>query len=133
MKYSSTEAFSDGRGVWLEWKTEIESRNLGFYVYRIVGGQRELVSPTLITGAYLQAQADRITSGDYSFFDRFGDVNSIYVIESFNVNGQKHYSASIQTQFVNDLTAVAGVSSEELTNQSRNAKPDIVRNESILP
>jgi len=133
VKYSSIEAFSDGRGVRLEWKTEIESKNLGFYVYRIVGGQRELISPILITGAYLQSQAEKITSGNYSFFDRFGDVNSIYVIESYNVNGQKHYSASIQTQFVNDLASVAGVSSDELINQSRNARPDIVRNESLLP
>jgi len=133
VKYSSTEAFSDGRGAWLEWKTEIESKNLGFHIYRIVGGQKELVSPILITGAYLQAQAEKITSGNYSFFDRFGDVNSVYVIESFNANGQKHYSALIQTQFVNDLASVAGVSSEELTVQSRDARPDIVRNESLLP
>ena len=133
VKYSSTEAFSDGRGVWLEWKTEIESKNLGFNVYRVVGGQRELVSPILITGAYLQAHAEEITSGNYSFFDRFGDVNSVYVIESFNINGQKHYSALIQTQFVNDLASIAGVSSEELTNQSKNARPVILRNESLLP
>ncbi len=131
--YASAAAYSDGRGVWLEWKTEFERKNLGFYIYRIVGSERELVSESPVAGAYLQAREEKITSGSYSFFDRFGDVNSVYVIESFNLYGQRHNSNQIKTQFVGDLAIVTGVSSEELNNQSRNANPVILGNESILP
>jgi len=37
VKYSSAAAFTDGNGVWIEWETEVESNNLGFYVYRTSG------------------------------------------------------------------------------------------------
>lgn len=133
VRYAETKAFSDGRGVWLEWKTESESKNLGFYVYRVVGGEKELASPSLIAGAYLQTREEKTTSGSYSFFDRNGDVTSSYVIESYNVNGQRRFSEVIQTQFVDDLTAVAGASSEQLENQARNAKPSVSGNDSVLP
>ncbi len=133
VSYASLNAFSDGSGVWLEWKTEIESRNLGFFVYQIDGVEKELVSPNLIAGAYLQARDEKITNGNYSFFDRFGDVNSIYVIESVNLNGQRHNSNQIQTRLIDDLEFVAGVSSAQLINQSKNAKPVFLRNDSILP
>ncbi len=133
VRYASAGAYSDGSGVWLEWKTEIESKNLGYYVYRINGVERELISPALIAGAYLQATEEKIFSGSYSFFDRFGDGNSVYVIESYNVNGQRHYSNTIQTRYVDDLTKFAGVSSEQLNAQSRNANPVILGDESVLP
>ncbi len=133
VRYAETKAFSDGRGVWLAWKTEIESKNLGFYVYRVIGGEKKLVSSSLIAGAYLQAREEKTTSGSYGFFDRDGDLSSLYIIESYNVSGQRRFSDEIQTQFAADLTPVAGASSEELQNQARNAKPTISGSDSILP
>ena len=32
--FSRAEAYSDGSGVWLEWETSSETKNLGFYIYR---------------------------------------------------------------------------------------------------
>ncbi len=133
VSYGNAAAFSDGRGAWLEWKTEFESKNIGFYLYRIVGGERQLVTSSLISGAYLQARAEKITAGSYSHFDRFGDADSVYQIESVNLNGQRHYSNRIQTRLVDDLAKITGVSSEELNTQARNAAPVTAGNESILP
>ncbi len=132
VSYRSAGAFSDGRGVWLEWTTEVESKNLGFHVYRVSGGVRELVSP-FIPGADMQAREGKVTNGTYAFFHRFGDVNSSYVIESLNVSGQRHNSNLIQTRLVDDLTAIAGTSSEALDIQARNANPVITGSESLLP
>jgi len=132
VSYQNAGAFSDGQGVWLKWDTKIESQNLGFYVYRVNGAEREQVSP-FITGAYMKARENKITAGSYSFFDRFGDVNSDYVIESFHLNGQKHDSNLIQTRIVADLATIAGVSSDELNLQARSANPVVLGNESILP
>lgn len=133
VRYQSAEAFSDGRGAWLRWETDIERENLGFYVYRIVGGQPELASQTLIPGAYLQARDGKITAGTYTFFDPRGDANSIYQIESYELNDQKHRSDLISTQVVKDLTAIAGASSEQLINQSRNDNSISLKNDTALP
>ncbi len=70
------EAFSDGNDVWLEWETEFELGNLGFYVYRVVGDSKELVSSSLIPGRYLQMRDAQISGQKYSIFDEKGDLNS---------------------------------------------------------
>ncbi len=133
VRYAEAKAYSDGRGVWLEWKTDIESKNLGFYVYRVVGSEKELVSQSLIPGAYLQTREEKTTSGNYSFYDRNGDFNSLYVIENYNVSGQRRFSDVIQTQTVEDLTTVAGISSEQLQNQAEQARPTVSGSDSDLP
>ncbi len=132
VQYQTVNAFSDGRGVWLEWKTESELDNLGFYVYRVSGDTRELVSQ-FIPGAYLQARENKITAGIYSFFDRFGDINSVYVIENLNLTNQRNISNTIKTKTVADLTTIAGISSKQLTAQSKNGNSVILGNESLLP
>ena len=114
MTFSEARSFSEGRGAWIEWKTENESKNLGLYVYRINGGERELISPSLIAGANLQTRDEKTTSGTYSFFDRDGDTNSVYAVESYSIYGQKRLSDSIQTLYISDLRTVAGYSSEEI-------------------
>lgn len=133
IRYQSTNAYTDGRGVWIEWKTEFESNNLGYYVYRTNrNGNRELVSQ-FIAGAYLQAPENKITDGSYSFYDAFGTANSIYYIESLSINNQRNSTGAIQTQTVKDLTELAGVSSEQLNAQSRNANSIVVGSDSQLP
>ncbi len=131
--YAEMKAFSDGRGVWLGWTTSLESKNLGFNVYQMIGGERKLVSQSMIPGAYLRTREEKTTSGTYSFFDRSGSPDSSYVIESCNVNGQRQFSSVVNTKAVNDLAAVTGTSSEEFENQARNAKPSVTGSDSVLP
>jgi hypothetical protein len=133
VRYASLAAYSDGNGVWLEWKTDVETKNLGFFVYRLVDGNKESISPALISGAYLQAREEKITSGNYSFFDPNGDSSSVYIIESVDAYERRSDSRQIRTEFVDRLETVTGISSERLSEQARNFKPEILRNESILP
>jgi hypothetical protein len=133
VRYASAAAFSDGRGVWIKWQTENETENLGFYVYRAVGGRLESVSQSLIAGAYLQARENKITSGTYTFFDPLGDADSVYAIESLNINNQTHLSDLIAVQPVRDLTAVAGATSEQLAEQASDAEPVLLEKETVLP
>jgi len=132
LRYASAAAFSDGKGAWLEWRTENETENIGFYVYRAVGGRLESVSPSLIAGAYLQARENKITAGTYTFFDTTGDADAVYVIESFNLNSQTHHSDFVRVQAVRDLTTVAGLSSEQLAKQAADAEPISLKQESNL-
>lgn len=134
LRYLSAEAFSDGRGVWLRWETQNERENLGFYVYRISGGRaEEIVSETLIAGAYLQARDGKLTGGAYSFFDAAGDAGAIYQIESYPLDGERQRSYLIRTQAVKDLTPIAGASGEELIAQANAARPVSVESKTDLP
>lgn len=133
VKYAGLEAYTDGRGVWLQWKTETETQNLGFRVYQMIGNSRELLNSGLISGAYLQAREEKLNAGSYSFFDRFGDADSTYIIESENLSGLRNNSRLVRTVLIEDLSKIAGISSEALQNQAVNAQPTTLRNSSILP
>lgn len=134
LQYPSAEAFSDGRGVWLRWETANERENLGFYVYRISGGQfEEIANQTLIAGAYLQARDGKSTSGTYAFFDAAGDAGVVYQIESYPLDGGRQRSNLIRTQAVKDLTPIAGASGEELIAEANAARPVSTENKTDLP
>ncbi len=133
VQYNKIDAFSDGKGVWLQWETSYESGNLCFYVYRVVGDTKELVSTNLIPGGFLKTRDAQTIGEKYTFFDENGDYNTTYYIESLNINGQKQISNLIFPKYVSDLNAVAGSSSETLKNDSKKANPFILRDEAILP
>src|SRR5258708_4267716 len=50
-QFGQLTAFSDGRGVLIQWQMESEMHNSGFYVYRVNGKGMERVSDILILGA----------------------------------------------------------------------------------
>jgi hypothetical protein len=133
VKFNKIEAYSDGRGVWLEWQMDLESNNLGFMVYKLTGDQKEAVNRGLISGAYMEA-GERISSGrKYTFFDASGDLNSTYTIESINLNGQQNYSSNFSPKAVEDLSAITGISSAALKSNARTANPTILKAEKVLP
>jgi hypothetical protein len=131
LKYNSADAFTDGNGVWIEWETEAESENLGFYVYRISNDFNERVNKGLVAGGYLRRELN--SSGKYSYFDAQGDIGSVYYIQSLDINGRVINSKMISPQPVEDLAAVAGVSSEQLKKASLTANPDSLQSENELP
>ena len=131
VKYSSANAFTDGNGVWIEWETEAESDNLGFYVYRISDDSNERINKGLVAGGYLRGES--ISSGKYSYFDAQGDIGSIYYIQSLDISGRVVNSQMISPQPVEDLTAVAGVSSGQLKKAALAANPDSLQIENELP
>lgn len=133
VKYATAEAFTDGSGVWIEWQTEAESsQNIGFYIYRVVGGNTEAVNKGLVSGAYLRGELNP-SGSKYTYFDATGDVNSTYYIQSLDTNGRAVNSAIIAPQMIQDLTAVAGVSSKTLKKNADSANPVILQNEKELP
>lgn len=131
--YAGTRGFSDGRGVWLEWQTSSETKNLGFMVYRLVGSQKELVSPNLIGGTYLRAGEEQSSGENYNYFDPNGNGYDTYFIESLNVNGGREFSQPIYPQFIGDLKTVAGRSALEMTNNAVNANSIVLENKLETP
>jgi hypothetical protein len=80
------------RGVLLQWKTGAELNNLGFNVYRIVGGVRTKVNASLVAGSGLAAgQGTAVnTELSYALWDldpaAQGDDVS-YMLEDLDLNG----------------------------------------------
>lgn len=132
--YSSADAFSDGRGVWLEWQTASETKNLGFFVYRQTAKGRELVSQQIIGGGYLRAGEDQFSGDKYTFFDRNGIGGAIYYIESYSTEGQRQLSKPIYPNYVLDLKEVGGDRLESLRSAPQLTLPtEFSRSELNLP
>lgn len=131
VKYGNADAFTDGNGVFIEWQTEAELNNLGFYIYRISGDSTERINRGLVSGGYMRGEAN--TSGKYSYFDAQGDAGFTYYIQSLDANGRAVNSQMISPQAVADLTAVAGVSSVSLKKSALSANPNSLRSEKDLP
>lgn len=130
---SRAEAFSDGNGVWLRWTTASESKNLGFNIYRIDGGENVLITPNLIPSAHLRLPDQGISGREYSFFDTTGDFGGKYFIESVSLSGQKQPFNLILPQYVDDLTPIAGASSEFLQSAKADSEPNIFKSELVIP
>jgi hypothetical protein len=131
VRYGNAEAFTDGNGVWLKWQTEVESNNLGFYIYRISGDSTERINNGLVSGGYMRGESK--SSGEYSYFDAQGDSVSAYYIQSLDTNGRVVNSRIISPQSIEDLTVVAGVSSASLKKASITANTDSLKSENDLP
>lgn len=128
VSYSDIAATADRSGVILRWTTKEETQNLGFQIYRVIGGQKNLISQSFVSGAYLQARDQKITNGNYSFYDAEGNFSTAYIIESINLNGAKQSTTLIRPQSVGgaDLPNPNGKNSSE-------ARPFVFSNDTVLP
>lgn len=131
--FFNVRAWSEGKGVWIEWEIARETNNLGFSVCKIVGGEKKIVNRGLISGAYLERGEGASAGKKYSFFDADGDLNSTYYIEGLHLNGDTYRSKTFSPGFVEDLTAAAGVSADLLKTAARTAAHTFVNEENILP
>lgn len=129
--FASTAAFTDGNGVWLEWQTGIESEILGFHVYRLTGGEKQLVSPVLIPGNYLPIGEKTVAGRNYNSFDPQGNIATAYLIEGVNAAGLKQASREFYPQLVADLTEKAGASSRDLQKRSAAASNPILQKDDL--
>jgi len=80
-----------GGGVLLEWKTREEIRNLGFDVFRLNGGTRQRLNPSIIAGSALLIRGGRPqhAAKTYQWFDPEGTVQSTYGLEDVDLNGTR--------------------------------------------
>lgn len=133
IEFDNAQAFSDGNGVLINWRTTIETRNLGFLVYRITGGQTVRVSPSLIPGAYLKTKQEVAYGDQYEFFDHEGDFRSAYYVQSIDTTDKTQDSGLIYPREVDDLSAVVGRSAGSYRARLANATPEIEGSKAGLP
>lgn len=129
-----TKAYTDGKGVWLEWKTVSENEIVGFRVYRHKGKEESVVTPGYIAAANLFSGENAEWGRSYSYFDPRGDIKTLYSIEILFLNGTTQQSQRFRPTRVKNLEEIAGTSSEELLNRtSAPANPFVYRENLEIP
>src|SRR5208283_1237493 len=81
---------SDGSVV-LEWRTEEESRNLGFHIYRELDGRPVRLTPSLIAGSalLLRGSLPQHAAKEYRWIDAKPATGAQYWIEDLDINGTR--------------------------------------------
>src|SRR3954468_12575193 len=127
------EAFTDGNGVFVRWHTDREVDTLGFQVYRISNGSKEVVDDRFVPGAGLSSRGQAVDGQEYSLFDAEGTSQSQYYVETIGLNGSRSDSSAIFPKYVVDLTQTAGAASQELVRSGRLKNGYIASQAPVLP
>lgn len=85
------DVFSDNDGlVTVKWATASEDDNLGFNVYREVGGKRELINSSPIIGTALRSRINlEAKSAGYSWTDIKPVDGAVYYLEDIDMKGMR--------------------------------------------
>jgi hypothetical protein len=114
----SVDATPTPGGVLLEWHTNVAPDNIGFNVYRVVGGKKIQANREIIPGVQFAPGPPAMMRGGYSFswFDRNGTADSVYIIESVSVDGT--------TKTFQSITPAPGPRSRESQSSESPSAPE---------
>ncbi len=132
-QFDNVEAFSDGRGVLIQWQMTSETRNAGFYVYRIEAKGLELVSDILVLGSGARVKNQTLYGEKYEQYDPQGTPSTVYVIQSLTLDGRRVTSGQVSSKSVSNLAAVSGRSTEEFQTAEQNTNSHIEKTISTSP
>lgn len=113
LRFSTLNAYSDGRGAYLKWSVAHEKDNFGFYIYRIDAKGRHLVSENPVGGSAMQVGEQSLYGTEYSYFDEGGNIGSAYAVEALSTAGNRTSSSIFTAGYINDIATVSGVSHEQ--------------------
>jgi uncharacterized repeat protein (TIGR01451 family) len=86
------EAEQHGKKVNLRWETAFETNNLGFNIYRLLGGKRTKVNKSIIAGSAFVARRNAPAAGySYRFRDRLASEDAFvqYFLEDVDTAGER--------------------------------------------
>ncbi len=116
-------AYTEGRGVWIEWRTAREDGVIGFRIYRFQGRVKELVTPGFISSTNLFVGENPELGRVYNYFDPRGNAKTFYSIETTFQDGSVQESGRFKPERVKSLEKIAGSSGQELL-QRTSAEPN---------
>jgi len=127
--FQSVDALTSGDGVFLRWRMERETDNVGFQVVRVNSGSTEIVN--FVPGAALKYRDQTVNGEEYSLFDPDGRSDSQYFVQSLEKNGRRTSSLTAFPSFVADLSPIAGQKSSSLVKRSETktgyiSSPDLI-------
>lgn len=130
VQFESIEAFSEGRGAIVRWKTSSETGNVGFNIYRTNRRGSQLVNPAMVLGSYAKIGEKTSYGDDYQIFDPNGRPGASYRIQSFLLDGSRIFSETFTAKLVDDLDEATGNlavgSAQALKEAAFSANRDVV-------
>lgn len=125
VRLESFQAAQYANGVTFHWRTGWETQNLGFNLYREVGGERIKLNKTLIAGGALLSRGPLSGGSTYSWQDP-GSPAGAYWLQDIDINGKrtwhgpfKPYLRSTPLPVVNSATLGDAAA---ITGQSRTVR-----------
>ncbi|HLE63021.1 MAG TPA: C25 family cysteine peptidase [Pyrinomonadaceae bacterium] len=122
----STSAIAFNQGVFVRWITSFELDNVGFNIYRVGSAGRLKLNREIIGGSvFIVGQNVPLRAGySYSFFDRKGVADSVYLVEAVGLDGSITSSAQVtsqsKAQFPFDFEiASSGTAAERMTEDQK--------------
>jgi uncharacterized repeat protein (TIGR01451 family) len=101
VRLNSFTAVQSGGGVLISWKSGGELHNLGYNVYRDIGGSKVQVNPSLIAGSALSMREvlEQHGAKTYGWVDRAPANGGVYWLEDVDLNGTRimHGPVTVET------------------------------------
>jgi len=120
VKTNAFTATQGPNGVLLSWQTGGEMHNLGFNVYREVGGEKARVNPSLIAGSALlmHETIEQHAARTYGWIDHSQDAGGIYWLEDVDLNGTRtmHGPVSVETVTAVPSTLIRAATIQEFSS-----------------
>jgi hypothetical protein len=114
VKTNAFTAAQSSNGVLLSWETGGEIHNLGFNVYREIGGEKVRVNPSLIAGSALlmHETMEQHAARTYGWIDHSSGAGGLYWLEDVDLNGTRtmhgpvsvESGAAVPTSWVREMT-----------------------------
>ncbi|MBV9070115.1 MAG: hypothetical protein JO093_07655 [Acidobacteria bacterium] len=104
VKLTSFDAQQDGADVLLQWHTSFENDNLGFNIYRIVGGTTTKINEHLIAGTAFITKGHPKSGHSYRFTDKLPSANTFaqYTLEDVDTHGKSKTNGPYTTRLVHN-------------------------------
>ncbi|MEA2414457.1 MAG: hypothetical protein QOI58_1114, partial [Thermoanaerobaculia bacterium] len=104
VKLTSFDAQQDGADVLLQWRTSFENDNLGFNIYRTVGGTTTKINEHLIAGTAFITKGHPKSGHSYRFLDKLPSGNTFaqYSLEDVDTHGKAKTNGPYTTRLVHN-------------------------------
>lgn len=127
-RFASVESYTEGQGVWIRWRMQVEKKNAGFRVYRHSKSGLVPVS-SFIMGSLFSYGDQVFRDGEYSAFDRKGTSSSSYVVEAMSEEGRTLLSDFVVPTIVSDIGSVKGGDQMRLETSAQKPGENLVESD----
>lgn len=96
VQFQDVVSYSDGQGAYIRWQMAFETRNLGFYVYRVTPGGYELVDQNMVGGFATKVSVPTGYGEKYEYYDPQGTFGTVYAIQAICADGRRAFSDTVR-------------------------------------
>jgi hypothetical protein len=112
-------AFTNGRGVYVEWQMKVENAVAGYVIHRVDSAGKSLVSDEMVGGSAFRYGSFPAFGETYSFYDPEGGFETGYILEVIGMDGSKLISEVFTPHYLPELSVLTGRSYESFASEKK--------------